>query len=135
MIFDKQLRYLKYIILVVFVIIMPLTLTNYAGDGNPWFCKLICPSGTLFAGIPLVSMNSSLRRIIGPLFTWKVFILVSTVILSIKIYRPFCKYLCPLGGIYGLFNNYSLYKYEVDYDKCTKCGLCEKKVRYECGCI
>ena len=50
-----------------------------------------------------------------------------TVILSIKIYRPFCKYLCPLGGIYGLFNNYSLYKYEVDYDKCTKCGLCEKK--------
>ena len=54
-IFDKQLRYLKYIILVVFVIIMPLTLTNYAGDGNPWFCKLICPSGTLFAGIPLVS--------------------------------------------------------------------------------
>ena len=126
-IFDKQLRYLKFIILVVFVIIMPLTLTNYAGDGNPWFCKLICPSGTLFAGIPLVSMNSSLRRIIGPLFTWKVFILVSTVILSIKIYRPFCKYLCPLGGIYGLFNNYSLYKYEVDYDKCTKCGLCEKK--------
>ena len=65
------MRYLKYIILVVFVIIMPLTLTNYAGDGNPWFCKLICPSGTLFAGIPLVSMNSSLRRIIGPLFTWK----------------------------------------------------------------
>lgn len=124
---DKPLRYLKYVILVVFVIIMPLTLTNYAGDGNPWFCKLICPSGTLFAGIPLVSMNSSLRRIIGPLFTWKVFILVSTVILSIKIYRPFCKYLCPLGGIYGLFNNYSLYKYEVDYDKCTKCGLCEKK--------
>ena len=124
---DKPLRYLKYVILVVFVIIMPLTLTNFAGEGNPWFCKLICPSGTLLGGVPLVSMNSSLRKIIGPLFTWKMFILVSVVILSIKIYRPFCKYLCPLGAIYGLFNKYSLYKYEIDEDKCTKCGLCERK--------
>ena len=124
---DKPLRYLKYVILVVFVIIIPLTLTNFAGEGNPWFCKLICPSGTLLGGVPLVSMNSSLRKIIGPLFTWKMFILVSVVILSIKIYRPFCKYLCPLGAIYGLFNKYSLYKYEIDEDKCTKCGLCERK--------
>ena len=81
----------------------------------------------LLGGVPLVSMNSSLRKIIGPLFTWKMFILVSVVILSIKIYRPFCKYLCPLGAIYGLFNKYSLYKYEIDEDKCTKCGLCERK--------
>lgn len=69
---DKYLRYVKYIILVVFVIILPLAITNYTGYGKPWFCKVICPSGTLLAGIPLVSMNSSLQRIIGPLFLWKV---------------------------------------------------------------
>ena len=43
------------------------------------------------------------------------------------IYRPFCKYLCPLGAIYGIFNRFSLYHYEVDAAKCTKCGLCAKK--------
>ena len=30
------------------------------------------------------------------------------------IYRPFCKYLCPLGAIYGIFNRFSLYHYEID---------------------
>ena len=124
---DKYLRFLKYIILVVFVIILPLFISNYSGDGKPWFCKLICPSGTLLAGIPLISMNSSLRRIIGPLFAWKMLILISIIVLSIKIYRPFCKYICPLGAIYGLFNKYSIYRYEIDYNKCTKCNLCHKK--------
>ena len=125
--YDKYLRYLKYIILAVFVIILPLALTNYSGYGSPWFCKLICPSGTLLAGIPLVSMNESLRNVIGSLFAWKMFILIAVVILSIKIYRPFCKYICPLGAIYGILNKYSLYRLEIDYDKCVKCDLCHKK--------
>lgn len=124
---DKYLRYVKYIILVVFVIILPLAITNYTGYGKPWFCKVICPSGTLLAGIPLVSMNSSLQRIIGPLFFWKVSVLILIIVLSIKIYRPFCKYICPLGAVYGLFNKFSLYRYEIDYNKCVKCDLCHKK--------
>lgn len=125
--FDKYLRYLKYMILLIFVIILPLSISNYAGEGSPWFCKLICPSGTFLAGIPLVSMNSSLQRIIGPLFAWKMLVLITIIILSIKIYRPFCKYLCPLGAIYGGFNKISLYRYEIDSSKCTKCDLCHKK--------
>ena len=47
----KVLKYLKYVILLVFVIVLPLTVTNTVGMGQPWFCERICPSGTLFAGI------------------------------------------------------------------------------------
>lgn len=125
--FDRQLRYLKYVIFVVFVVGMPLFLTGYAGYGNPWFCKLICPSGTLFGGIPLVSSNPGLQKTVGFLFGWKVAILVLVVVFSILIYRPFCKYLCPLGAVYGLFNKFSLYRYEIDKEKCNQCGLCAKK--------
>ena len=125
--FDKQLRYLKYIIFAVFVIAMPLLLTGSAGYGSPWFCKLICPSGTLLGGIPLVSSNPGLQRTIGFLFGWKISILVLIVILSTMIYRPFCKYLCPLGAVYGIFNRFSLYRFEVDQEKCTGCGLCHRK--------
>lgn len=124
--FDKPLRYLKYVILVVFVIGMPLLLVNQSGYGSPWFCKLICPSGTLLGGIPLVSKNPGLQRTIGFLFGWKVSILILILVLSILIYRPFCKYLCPLGAIYGIFNRFSLYHYEIDASKCTHCGLCQK---------
>lgn len=124
--FDKFLRYLKYIILVVFVFLLPVTLTGVAGYGKPWFCKLICPSGTLLGGIPLVSSNPNLQRILGPLFVWKLSVLIFIVILSILIYRPFCKYLCPLGAIYGIFNRFSLYRYEIDAEKCNHCGLCSR---------
>lgn len=124
---DKYLRYLKYVILVVFVFALPLLITGPGGYGSPWFCKLICPSGSLLAGLPLVSMNKNLQEIVGFLFGWKIGILLLIVILSLKTYRPFCKYLCPLGAIYGLFNRFSLYRYEIDAEKCTKCGLCQKK--------
>lgn len=124
---DKKLRYLKFIILGVFVFGMPLLIRGESGYGTPWFCKLICPSGTLFGGIPLVSMNPSLQRITGFLFNWKMSILAITLISSVFIYRPFCKYICPLGAIYGVFNKFSLYSYKVDEGLCNKCGACEKK--------
>ena len=44
---DRQLRWLKYGILLVFVILLPLYITDMIGQGYPWFCKLICPVGTL----------------------------------------------------------------------------------------
>lgn len=119
------LIYLKYIILAVFVIILPATAVNIIGQGDPWFCKWICPAGTLMGGIPLVSLNTSLQDSIGWLFNWKMFLLIIIILLSIVYYRPFCKYLCPLGAIYGLFNPISIYHYEIDAAKCTNCGLCE----------
>lgn len=123
---DKLLRKLKYVILAVFVILMPLFLVDVIGQGSPYFCKLICPAGTLEGGIPLVLLNKSLSSAIGWLYTWKNVILGVTVFLSILIYRPFCKYVCPLGAIYSVFNHISVFKYRVDKDKCTHCGACSK---------
>ena len=64
--------------------------------------------------------------LLGWLYIWKNVILIITIILSILIYRPFCKYICPLGALYSIFNPVSLYKYRVDKDKCIKCGKCAK---------
>ncbi len=105
---DKALRYLKYAILAIFVILLPLFVVDIIGQGEPWFCKWICPAGTLEGGIPLVLLDSGLRGIVSWLYAWKLFILAAVVFLSIVIYRPFCKYLCPLGAIYALFNPVSL---------------------------
>lgn len=127
--FDRQLRYLKYVIFAVFVVGMPILITGIGGTGDPWFCKLICPSGTLLAGIPLMISNPALRQAAGLLFGWKMLVLLLILILSLMICRPFCRYLCPLGAVYGIFNRFSLYRYEVDAVKCTRCGRCRK----ECG--
>lgn len=123
---DKLLRKLKYVILAVFVILMPLYLVDIMDQGSPYFCKLICPAGTLEGGIPLVLLNKSMRRAIGWLYVWKNVLLAVAVLLSILIYRPFCKYICPLGAIYSVFNPISVFKYKVDKNKCTQCGACAK---------
>ena len=70
----RFLKYLKYVILGLFVILLPMTIVGITGIGDPWFCK----------------------------------------------------YICPLGALYSVFNPVSLYKYRVDKDKCIKCGKCAK---------
>lgn len=122
----RWLRYLKYLILVVFVILLPLIAVDIIGQGSPWFCKLICPAGTLEGGWTLPILNASLRPALGWLFTWKSFLLILILFLSIVSYRPFCKYLCPLGAVYSLFNPFAFYRLRVDESKCTKCGACSE---------
>ena len=123
---DKIMRYLKYVILAVFVILLPLFAVDIAGQGAPAFCHYICPSGTLLGGIPLVLKNQRLQAMVGFLFRWKVAILLVTLLAAIIVYRPFCKYICPLGAIYALFNRVSLCRLRVDKDKCVGCGGCER---------
>ena len=121
---DKVLRKLKYVIFLVFVILLPLFLTDIMGQGAPYFCKLICPAGTLEGGLPLVLLNKAMRGAIGWLYIWKNTILIVTIILSIIIYRPFCKWICPLGAIYSLFNKISFLTIKVENSKCVGCNQC-----------
>ncbi len=126
---DKLLRKLKYLILAVFVILLPMFAVDFTGLGSPWFCKYICPAGTLEGGIPLMFLNSALRSTIGFLYTWKVIILIITVIASIIIFRPFCKYICPLGAIYSFFNKIAIFRMSFEEDKCIGCNVCSEKCK------
>lgn len=122
----KGFLYIKYVVLIVFVFLLPVAATNYMGMGKPAFCQFICPAGTLEGGIPLLSTHPELRQTIGGLFSLKMAILVVTVIGCILIYRFFCRTLCPLGVIYGLMNRISAYHLEVDMHQCVNCGKCKK---------
>lgn len=122
---ERGLRALKYVLLVLFVILLPLTVLDVVGQGQPWFCKYICPSGTLLGGIPLVASNPALRSALSWLFAWKGALLAAVVLLSVVLWRPFCRYLCPLGAVYGLFNPVALCRYAIQEDKCTRCGSCQ----------
>lgn len=120
------LTYLKYVILAVFVIVLPMTIVNEVGLSDPFFCKYICPAGILEGGIPLSLASEGIRASLGILFTWKSCILLGVITLAVFFYRPFCKWLCPLGAFYALFNKISVYRLQVDREKCTSCGACSR---------
>ena len=124
----RVFSYLKYVLLVFFVIIIPI-LYGIREVELPAFCKYICPAGTLEGAFGLLSnaVNESYLSILGPLFTWKFLLFVSIAVGSIFIFRFFCRFICPLGAIYGFFNKFSLLGIKLNRDKCTNCGLCVTK--------
>lgn len=127
----RPLTYLKYIILVVMVFLLPLLLVNEIGLGDPYFCKYLCPQGVLEGAIPLSLVNSGIRAALGTLFTWKLGILLTVVVLSILFFRPFCKWICPLGAFYALFNRISLLQIQVEEHRCVSCGKCAKACKMD----
>jgi len=122
---DRPLRRLKYIVLAVMVILLPAFAGTGAGVNPPYFCEYLCPAGTLEGGIPNVLLNPQLRAVTGALFNWKMGVLIFVLTASAFIPRFFCRYLCPLGAFYSLFNRFSFYHMELDKSKCTACGKCE----------
>lgn len=119
------LKYGKYLVLFGLVIVG----SAYLFEGFakiPAFCKYLCPSGTFMGAIPLLSANEDLRAQVSGLFYWKLGVLLFLIILSIKVYRPFCQYLCPLGAIYGWFNRLSLVQIHWEKESCISCMACQK---------
>jgi ferredoxin-type protein NapH len=112
----------------IMIIMLPAAawLVGDAGIGAPYFCKYVCPAGTLEAGIPLLLLNPSLRHLAGWLFTWKASVLVGVVVASVAFYRPFCRTLCPLGAFYGLLNRVSILRLTVIESRCDHCGACSR---------
>lgn len=168
---DKALRHVKYLLLLVLVILLPMLALNDAGEGSPTFCKYVCPAGALEAGIPLALLSPAdadlpkqgtesgggpainalkaptqgnlpgmpglpqvrliekergARFVTGFLFSWKMGILIVTLLLCLVVYRPFCKYLCPLGAVYGLLNPIALYRLRWSESQCVHCGACSR---------
>ena len=127
----KPLTYIKYAVLLLAVVLLPALIANDVGMGDPFFCKYLCPQGVLEGAIPLAAVNSGIRSALGVLFSWKLGILITVIVLSVLFYRPFCKWLCPLGAFYALMNRVSLFGMKVDKHKCVSCGKCAKACKMD----
>ena len=117
---DRNLRKLKYLVLIVLVVLVPVFVKL-----TPAFCKYVCPSGTL-SGVLLALSDTRLFAVLGGRFMWKLSILILCIIAALMIYRPFCKYICPLGAIYSPFNKIALLHMNCDKVACINCGACSR---------
>ncbi len=128
----RVLSYFKYVVLIFFVFIIPI-LYSFRNTPVPAFCKYICPAGTLEGAMGLLSnkVNESSLRMLGPIFTWKFLVMVSIIVGCVFIFRLFCRFLCPLGLLYGFFNKISIFGIKLDKPKCVDCGKCISKCKMD----
>jgi polyferredoxin len=110
---DKPLRYLKYFILFLTV-------------GMAWYYGALwmAPYDPYSAYAHLSAFTDSIKEdplaIIG-------FLLLAVTVLGSFIYdRFFCKYLCPVGALYGIIGKLSPTKIERNADLCVNCKKCNK---------
>lgn len=122
----RVLSRLKYVILAVFAVAIPLWYGLKSGIPVPGFCKYICPAGTFEGAIGLLSnpVNAPKLGMLGILFTRKFIIMLIIGASCVFLYRSFCRFLCPLGAIYGLFNRFNVIGVKVDQSRCSHCGAC-----------
>jgi ferredoxin-type protein NapH len=118
-------RSVRYISLFLFVLLLPLVIWDFRFVG-PWFCKYLCPSGTLTAGLPLLVVDEGLRASASWITVFKMSLMSLFLVSFLFSRRSFCKTLCPLGTIWGFFNRFSLFTLKIDQETCINCGKCER---------
>jgi len=87
---------------------------------DTFFCKF-CPSASLVASIPYFVLNPVSG--IPFYFIVHMLTLASTLLLAVLMSRFWCRYLCPMGAINGMFNRFSILKI-ARTEECTECKKC-----------
>ncbi len=133
----RILSWLKYVILAVFVIAIPLWYGLSQNLPLPAFCKYICPAGTFEGAVGHLAnpANASMYSMLGILFTRKWVIMLVIGLACIFCYRSFCRFICPLGAIYGLFNRFNIIGVKVDTERCNHCGACVRHCEMDVKCV
>jgi len=99
----NKLIYLKYVILVLFII-LTYHFTTYT------YCS-VCPIGAL-------------TNLSGTVISY--IILIGFIVLGFIYPMAFCRYVCPIGALLGILSVRPLSKLKLN-NKCVKCKLCERK--------
>mgnify|MGYP000872516504 CR=1 FL=1 len=59
-------------------------------------------------------------------------VFIAAILLNLVIPRFYCRFLCPLGALFGILSRFSIWRIGKVQDKCRECKLCEKAC--EGGC-
>ena len=102
---DRYLRYIKYIVLV------------WAVGGSAYFGYMVFRDYDPWSALINLAEFS---------FTPGVVVLGITLLASLFIERPWCRYACPLGALSGIVGKFSPTYLQREESTCTNCKICTK---------
>ena len=118
--------YMRYAVLVGLVFAVPW----WFGENHPLFFCRVCPAGALEVAVPTAIQ----AKLAGQPILWpaalKMGVTLAVLGLMFFFRRPWCKMLCPLGAIFGLFNRFSMLSVRFFPVRCHQCGLCAERCVY-----
>lgn len=103
---DKYLRYIRYIVLVIVVYLIATSAKLVFQDVDPYFALFNFWSN---------EVTLSALAVLG-----------ATILLSLFVERPWCKYACPYGAVLGIFNLFRIFKVHRSPSSCIDCKACDR---------
>jgi len=103
---DKLLKYLRYVVLLLVVILTATSGKLLFSNVDPYFALFNI-------------WSSEVTRL-------SLLILGLILIGSLFVERPWCKYLCPFGALLGIFNFFRIVKLKRNEKACINCKLCDQ---------
>ncbi len=100
---DKKLRLIKFAFLPAIIIA-----TFFTGN---YFFETIDPFKAIFS-----QKGNTVQWILA----------VILILTSLVIYRPFCRFICPLAVLMNLTGKFTIFKINKACEKCTDCGMGKK---------
>ena len=61
------------------------------------------------------------------------FLFVAVVLLCLRLPRFYCRFICPLGALFGLLSRWSLWRIGKSEDRCRECRQCEAHCEGACA--
>jgi len=104
--YDRYLRYLRYVVLIWVVYVTATTGKLIFQEYDPYFALFNFWSSEVAVG--------------------SLIILGVTLLLSLIIERPWCKYACPFGALMGISNLFRVFKIKRKKSTCISCGACDR---------
>ena len=118
--------YFRYVVLAGLVFAVPW----FLGESHPLFFCRVCPAAGLEVSLPgAIQAMLAGHPIIWPNLI-KMAVTLAVVVSMFFIRRPWCRVLCPLGAIFGLFTRLSMFTVRFYPGRCRQCGLCPPTCAY-----
>lgn len=145
--FSKANNWLRYTLLVLFVVAFALGIGSFVALLSPYssYGRIV---SNLFA--PLYQWGNNLLALIAervdsyafyskevwikslPTFIVSAITLIAIFILAWRSGRAYCNNICPVGSFLGLISRFSIFKVKINTDKCTGCTLCARNCKASC---
>ena len=145
--FKKERKWLRYGVLVLFIVLMlvglnsiALLIAPYSAWGRiatsllapvyGWCNNLLAAISAHFGSYAFYPTEVYLKSLPVLIVALVTFIII--VILAWRGGRTWCNSICPVGTTLGLLSRFSLFRPVIDTDKCTGCTLCGKRCKASC---
>ena len=145
--FKKENKWLRYGVLVLFIVLMvaganavAILIAPYSAYGRivtalfeplyDWGNNLLAAVSAHFGSYAFYPTEVYLKSL--PVLIVAVVTLVVLVVLAWTGGRTWCNNICPVGTVLGLLSRFSLFRPTINTDQCINCGICGKRCKATC---